>query len=89
MNMQKLFGISIDGSLVRLALSTGSESCYLAYTASVLSGEVELYDLLNKKKQKTILAHKNPVIQMKFNEEGNLLAIASAEVLVRLRCRVR
>ena len=78
--MQSLFSINIDGSLVRLALSNGKANCYLAYTASILNGNIEIYDLINKKKDVGICAYKKPVIQMKFNNKGNLLAIASSEV---------
>ena len=79
-NMHKLSSIDIDGSLVQLALTPGSTNSYLAYTANLVKGDVIVYDLGTCVKQLTISAHKKPVIQMKFNAKGNLLATASSDV---------
>ena len=80
LNMHKLFSIDIDGSLVRVALTPGLTNCYLAYTANILKGDVTIYDLASCTKQVSICAHKKPVIQMKFNVKGNMLATASSDV---------
>ncbi|MDR3547375.1 MAG: hypothetical protein P4M11_03715 [Candidatus Pacebacteria bacterium] len=80
LNMHKLFSIDIDGSLVRLALTPGQTSCYLAYTANLVQGDVTVYDLISCTKQLSISAHRKPVIQMKFNPKGNMLATASSDV---------
>ncbi len=80
LNMHKLFSIDVDGSLVRLALTPGMSNCYLAYTANLLQGDVTVYDLISCTKQVSISAHRKPVIQMKFNPKGNMLATASSDV---------
>lgn len=79
--MHKLSSIDLDGSLLRLALTPGSTSSYLAYTANISKGDVTVYDLNTCIKQLSISAHKKPVIQMKFNSKGNLLATASSDVI--------
>ena len=83
-NMNKMFSIDIDPSPVRLALSPGKSTSYLAYTTSILKGDVTVYDLKSGTKQVTISAHNTPVIQMKFSPKGNLLATASSNVNLNL-----
>ena len=82
--MHKLFSIEVDGSFVRLALTPGQTNCYLAYTADILKGDITVYDLITCTKQISINAHTKPLIQMTFNQKGNLLATASANVSVAL-----
>ena len=78
--MHRIFGIDIDGSLVRIALTPGIQKFHLAYTENITKGNITLYDLTNCTKLRVINAHKTPIIQMTFNPKGNLLATSSSDV---------
>ena len=80
-NMHKLFSIDLDNSLVKIALSPGATSYYLAYTANVTKGEATIYDLGTCVKHTTINAHKNPIVQMCFDTKSTLLVTASSDVV--------
>lgn len=58
-------------------LSSDVNRCYLAYPGSCSKGEVNIFDTINLRAVVTINAHNNPVVNMTFNSQGNLLATAS------------
>lgn len=87
--MRKLSSIDIDGSFVRLALTPGLSNCYLAYTASAVDGNVTIYDLNKCIKETTLTTYKKPVVQMRFDSSGRLLATASCDVRVMISDRGR
>lgn len=82
LNMVKLSSINIDGTLGKLALTPGLSNCYLAYTAGTGNGDVVIYELNKCTKQTTINAYKKPVVQMRFDTNGSLLATACSDVLL-------
>eukprot|EP00826_Nyctotherus_ovalis_P050681 TRINITY_DN6245_c0_g2_i2.p2 TRINITY_DN6245_c0_g2~~TRINITY_DN6245_c0_g2_i2.p2 ORF type:complete len:151 (+),score=18.59 TRINITY_DN6245_c0_g2_i2:336-788(+) len=77
--MRKLSSINIDGTLGKLALTPGLNNCYLAYTAGTGNGDVIIYELNKCTKQTTINAYKKPVVQMRFDINGSLLATACSD----------
>lgn len=80
LDMRKLSSIDIDGSLSKLALTPGLNNCYLAYTADNSNGDVIIYDLNKCTRQVAINAYKKPIVQMRFDINGSLLATACSDV---------
>lgn len=78
--MRKLTTIDIDGSLAKLDLTPGLTSCYLVYTTNAVDGNVMIYDLNKCTKETTINAYKKPIVQMRFDTNGGLLATACSDV---------
>ena len=60
-------------------LSTASEKAFVVYPGSCISGEVQIFDVVNLRAVSTINAHNSPLAAMTFNESATKLATASVK----------
>ncbi|CAF3672663.1 unnamed protein product, partial [Rotaria socialis] len=59
------------------ALSISDENPYLAYPATTVTGEIQIFDTVNLKPGILIAAHKSPLAAMAFDMAGAKIATAS------------
>ena len=72
--------IPLISPLPRFTLSSDDKNLYMAYSDSVVDGTVNIMDLHKLKIGNLIKAHKSPVLMMKMNSHGTMLATTSCKV---------
>ncbi len=72
--------ISLQSPLPRFTLSSDDLNNYLAYSDSVADGIIQIKDLNKSIPEKIIKAHKSPVLLMKMNNKGTMIATTSCKV---------
>ena len=72
--------IPLISPLPRFALSSDDKNLFLAYSDSVVDGTVNIMNLNKMKAGNLIKAHKSPVLIMKMNSQGTMIATTSCKV---------
>lgn len=80
-NMLKIGIIDIEGSLTKLALTPGIYNFYLAYSSTTMNGNISIHDLSECTYLTMINAYKTPIVEMRFDFNGSLLATACTDVI--------
>jgi len=82
-NMKFIYSLDLNYAQSKISLSPNSENNFLAYTNSLVSGTVAVFDLNSLAQACQIEAHKSSVTKVCINYTGNLLTTCSGKVFLK------